>query len=481
MKKQNQEKGITLIALVITIIVLLILAGITLNSIMGDDGILSNAKLASEKTKEEEFLEEVKLKIMRYKIEVSANNAEGYLEEVIEDFEYVDSGTDSAGDYDIFTYKNQNVKAYYDNNGSIVNVELFERVDIEKLNLTKVSDNYAINRNGLLYSLSNLECLNDDNEETLYGVVLKDISVASARYNSNETVILADSNGKVWTCGDNEYGQLGNGTFDNVDTPICISDIEGHPLNNIKIRSVSISYGHVLAIDENYNIWAWGDNTYGQLGNDNDIESNLPICITEGKNLRFNSVSAGTGHSVAIDSSGNVWAWGKNDYGQVGNNSQETVYIPVCINTLEDNPLSGITISKIVAGRYITAAIDSDGNLWTWGRYTGSDSWGGTNTPQPTPECINNVSEQNIVFSDLVTKSDILILKDNTNNLYGLMILNWNYIESGIIVNDTYTSLFPRGTINLIEVYENNVNLIGYNYIVKTDGNIDNVEINLAQ
>lgn len=90
------------------------------------------------------------------------------------------------------------------------------------------------------------------------------------------------------------------------------------PINSIKYQYISSGYDHYLAIDENGNIWAWGKNKWGQVGNgtkgDNMIES--PIQITN--DIYFTNVSAGSQISAAVDSDYNVYTWGLNNYQQTG-------------------------------------------------------------------------------------------------------------------------------------------------------------------
>ena len=112
MKKQN---GITLIALVITIIVLLILAGVSIAMISGDDGIATRAQEAKEETEEQAFLDEVKVYLNEYIIEKNISDEEILPEDVVDGltFEnYANPGTENY--YEVYKFKGKYVKVYMD-------------------------------------------------------------------------------------------------------------------------------------------------------------------------------------------------------------------------------------------------------------------------------------------------------------------------------------------------------------------------------
>lgn len=104
--------------------------------------------------------------------------------------------------------------------------------------------------------------------------------------------------------------------------------------------------GHELALDATGAVWAWGDNARGQWGIGTQVNSNIPVVVT---GLPTGMVDARVGgeHSLALDSAGNVWAWGANQYGQVGNGTTANVLLPVEV-------LSGI--AQISAGSFHSLA-----------------------------------------------------------------------------------------------------------------------------
>ena len=163
-----------------------------------------------------------------------------------------------------------------------------------------------------------------------------------------------DADGNLWTWGSDLYGQVGNGaTTGDVTTPAEITA-------GTTYTHIAAGYGHSLAIDADGNLWAWGRDHHGQVGNGAPTSNvTAPAQITTG--TTYTHVAAGAYHSLALDADGNLWTWGYDGDGQVGNGATTgDVTTPAEITT-------GTTYTNIAAGYGHSLAIDADGNLWTWG------------------------------------------------------------------------------------------------------------------
>ena len=177
-----------------------------------------------------------------------------------------------------------------------------------------------------------------------------------------------DTEGNTWAWGRNNYGQLGNNSTSNSSLPVRVQ----YPTSAGTVQAVQLSTGyyHTVAIDTNGNTWAWGSNAQGQLGNNSNNNSRIPVRAqypTSAGTVLAVQVSAGCAHSLAIDTNGNTWAWGYNDYGQVGNaNSSYSVTAPVRVQY----PTSAGTVKavQVSTGTWHSLAIDTNGNTWAWGR-----------------------------------------------------------------------------------------------------------------
>ncbi|MCL2556140.1 MAG: hypothetical protein FWE03_03870 [Firmicutes bacterium] len=125
---------------------------------------------------------------------------------------------------------------------------------------------------------------------------------------------------------------------------------------------------HTLYIDNAGNLWAWGDNSRYQLGGFNPTGELDPVHVNTGgrmNNARIVSVAAGWEHNLAIDEFGNLWAWGQNDRGQLGDATTTNRATPIRVNT--GNRMNNARIISIAVGGRHSLAIDEFGFLWSWG------------------------------------------------------------------------------------------------------------------
>jgi alpha-tubulin suppressor-like RCC1 family protein len=165
--------------------------------------------------------------------------------------------------------------------------------------------------------------------------------------------IALKTNGTIWAWGLNMTGQLGLGNFDLTTSPQQI----GTDSNWSKVFT---GFAYSMAIKSDGSLWAWGDNGYGQLGTGSTSYSiNVPTRI--GTETNWNQVSLGDDFVIGLKNDGNLWSWGRNNYGQLGNNSNINALVPAQIPGTSNNWL------KISSGNYHTLALKNDGTLWSWG------------------------------------------------------------------------------------------------------------------
>ena len=145
------------------------------------------------------------------------------------------------------------------------------------------------------------------------------------------------------------------------DQTLKPTDVYG-PLVDGSWKDVSTGRAHSLAIQSNGTLWAWGLNTQNNLAFNGLTQVSSPIQI--GTESYWTKVSCGYNYSFAIQSNGTLWAWGANESGTLGNNSSSGFSTPTQIGT--DSNWS----QNILAGRFNSFAIRTDGTLWAWGRDT---------------------------------------------------------------------------------------------------------------
>jgi alpha-tubulin suppressor-like RCC1 family protein len=164
------------------------------------------------------------------------------------------------------------------------------------------------------------------------------------------------ADGSLWAWGDNSFGRLGLGL-----------DPATYPARYWETRvgsglwtDVSAGADHALGIAADGTLWAWGDNDHGQLGASPEAlpEAHAPTQI--GVADDWTSVSAGYGYSLARRADGTLWAWGRNDVGQLGIGTTVETDTPTPVGSAGD-------WKQVSAGRLHVLALKVDGSLWAWG------------------------------------------------------------------------------------------------------------------
>ena len=182
------------------------------------------------------------------------------------------------------------------------------------------------------------------------------------------------TDGSLWTWGRNDVGQLGTNDTNTRTTPVTTF------VGGTTWKSVAGGRDHIAAIKTDGSLWVWGRGGYGRLGLNTDITNkNTPVTTFAGGN-NWKSVACGDGWTAAIKTDGTLWTWGLNHFnGFLGINL-------IFTNSARSTPVTtfvgGNTWKSVDCGRYHTAAIKTDGTLWTWG--VGSSGQLGNNNTATT-------------------------------------------------------------------------------------------------
>lgn len=190
---------------------------------------------------------------------------------------------------------------------------------------------------------------------------------------SNHTLGISSSNG-LYGWGDNLYGQI----YQQINSPVRTSYRIPNPiLGGSQWSKVAAGSRHSLAINSVGELYAWGSNSNGQLGDGTVISKGVPTRI--GSESNWIEVSAGEKSSYAINSNYELYAWGSNDFGQLGDGSYTSRLLPVKIN---------LNCKQISAGYWHVLALDTFGQLYGWGRNSDGQIGDGTIITKPTPTAI---------------------------------------------------------------------------------------------
>jgi alpha-tubulin suppressor-like RCC1 family protein len=269
-------------------------------------------------------------------------------------------------------------------------------------------------------------------------------------------VIGIDNNNIAWSWGSNLAGVLGNGNktyhcvpvLVNSATTFCKIATNAHTsltldknglaqysgLTNIygnkNVCEIGVSIDSYYIIDNAGKAWAWGSNEYGQLG-DNSVTSRVtPVQVYGSKTfckiIGNNTAYYGDKFAVAIDKYNKAWAWGINTNGQLGNNSVTSRRTPVAV-------LGNKTFCQISAGYGHVLAIDKNGKVWGWGDNSSGQLGNNSTTPRSSPVAVYG----NKTFCKIFASDSLSVAIDKDNKLWG-----WGYGQ--YLITDNQNFLTPK-------------------------------------
>ena len=246
-----------------------------------------------------------------------------------------------------------------------------------------------------------------------YYYIVRAVNTAGRSGRSNEAFATPFDNrirGSVLAWGDNQSGELGNGTFARslLAVPVSAPSPASAPLNNV----VQVAGGSrfSLALTADGFVYAWGDDTYGKLGDGRYnfgttvLTSDVPTPVLTAPRSPLSNIvaiSAGQDHALALAADGTVYTWGRNQYGQLGNGQTDEAtssignpYASQVLAVSGDGALSGVV--AIAAGGYHSLAVLNDGTAVAWG-YNSSgqlgDGTSGLGTDSDTPVTVSALTD----------------------------------------------------------------------------------------
>ncbi len=222
---------------------------------------------------------------------------------------------------------------------------------------------------------------NESQSDLPVSVKLPERAVAIAAAGKHSVAVL--EGGEVWTWGANGSGQLGNGNTkgSDVPVPVCLMAQEGVcPVADRLTGAVTVAAGESfsLALLKDGTVRSWGAGAFGQLGNDSNSSSDVPVAVcekperscgpeTQRRYLKeVTSIASGATHGIALLANGEVRAWGANILGQLGDGNESTSEVPVEVKAGSGGGALK-EVSAIAAGGSDSSALMRNGTIKDWG------------------------------------------------------------------------------------------------------------------
>jgi alpha-tubulin suppressor-like RCC1 family protein len=222
------------------------------------------------------------------------------------------------------------------------------------------------------------------------------------------------ADGTVWTWGGNAQGQLGDGTMEDRSTPVQVLGLSN-------VTKIAAGSRYTLALRSDGTVWSWGSNHVGQLGlgHSGDPQRRPRGVLLPGPIV---DISAGTSHSLAVRFDGQVWSWGANYYGQLGDATVINRPAPVRVASLTD------AVRVVAAQGQFSLAMRSGGTVSSWGLNTSGQLGDGTNVDRLTPVPIFGLSN----ITDIAAGTQYGLAVDGNGTLF-----TWGNNSHGVLGDGT--------------------------------------------
>jgi alpha-tubulin suppressor-like RCC1 family protein len=193
----------------------------------------------------------------------------------------------------------------------------------------------------------------------------------------NFTCALA-SGGQAYCWGYGAGGALGNNSVSTQRIPVTVQQPAG-----VSFTGVYTEYDHTCAIDTGGQAYCWGNNGWGQLGDNTTTTRRVPVAVQQPAGVTFTQLAPGGAFTCGLTSGGQAYCWGNNTNGQLGNGTLTSSLLPVAVS----QP-AGVTFTTIRAEQSGVCGLDGNGQTWCWG-YNAYGSLGdGTTTRRTSPVAV---------------------------------------------------------------------------------------------
>ncbi|CAH0390182.1 unnamed protein product [Bemisia tabaci] len=186
---------------------------------------------------------------------------------------------------------------------------------------------------------------------------LKPIHIAGG----SKSLFVVSQDGKLYACGESTNGRLGLGQTNNVSIPRVVSALSQYVIKKVAVHSGG---KHAMALTLDGKVFSWGEGDDGKLGHGHQLSSDKPCMIEYFKTKRMRDIACGSSHSAAISSNGELYTWGLGEYGRLGHGDSLSQYRPKLVKSL-----LGKHVVKVACGSRDaqTLALTNTGMVFSWG------------------------------------------------------------------------------------------------------------------
>lgn len=284
-----------------------------------------------------------------------------------------------------------------------------------------------------------------------------------------------DDQGQAFAWGYNYNGQLGDGTV-NQGVP-SNRPVPGPVTMPAGVTFTALGNGSI-ALGSDGNVYAWGENTYGQVGDGTTVDRPTPVPVSRANvpaGVTFTSVSkeeSSSQYAIALGSDGLAYAWGDNAQGVLGDGTTTSRAEPGPVSMA--NVPAGVTFTAVSAGSESAYALGSDGLIYSWGGNAAGalgDGTTGAGRSEPGPVSMATMPA-GVTFTDVAGGFLYALAKGSDGQVY-----SWGYNRNGFLGDGTTTDRLEPGPVSMASVPAGitfNSISVGYlsSYAIGSDGQI---------
>lgn len=365
-------------------------------------------------------------------------------------------------------------------------IEAFQLSDEQKIIEVAAGDSHSMARSkeGRVYSWGSgsygrlgLGAENDQYVPKMIDKVKDCVGIACNAFHSLAVVEPTGRGSSLYTWGGGKYGKLGTKSSSNQLVPV---EVPFFMKKNKQVVRAKCGLHHTVAVTINGAVYAWGYASNNRCGVNNREKEfyDTPTKISKFHNMKVvnktakerqektndvrklpkgRQVSAGRGHSVAVDEDRNVWAWGQNSYGQLGTGFHKATFKPIFVSRVR-------SVVRVSCGAYHTVVVTSKGSVYTWGNNADGQLGTGDTMNREFPALVEALQGTPISEVHAGHSHTAVVAKEMSPARVYLFGSN-KFGQLGLGKNRTGLQLYPS-PINLAKPYDEIKVAVGYYHTV---------------